>query len=690
MNGLSSEYEKGKGWRVCIGLLFLICISLFLHFRKNSAQTLEVGTVSSRYITSQVDFDFSDEEATTLLKQEAAKDIGAIYAAEVQEIKQKCSEVGDRLRQEVSWRENFPEIPYEKILQSLELIESSLMQARHTDARTFHRVHRIQPQENFFFLSTQIKEGKLPDLFWDGLKQNVRTKVGLDKKATDFLVSFFTEVPWQLEEDEVAERGLKISVENTVLPKITKVKAGTHLLCPGEKVTPRHCAMLTAMTKMLNREKEDWHPLSVAGTVILSSLFTISAAAYLRLRHQKVYQSLQHLSLLVTIILLTLAFFKLEEHFLFGSGKIFMDMIRYPLVIPFATILITIFIGWEVSLFASLFLTVALALSSAGDPVRIFIFNILCAFVALITGAKLHKRREVFGVCTKIFLATIPIIGTFHLWDHSVFSTHFITDICGNIGFLFLTAALVVGFLTVVESLFPVVTDMALVEYMDPHHPLLRRLSVEAPGTYQHSLVIGNLAEAAAQAIGANGLFCRTSALYHDVGKLFNPHYFSENQLGGFNMHQLLTPLESAQVIIAHVAEGERLAKKHRLPQPFIDIIREHHGTQLVYYFYAKQKEHSDTPIDEKKFRYPGPKPRSKESGILMIADTVEAASRALEEVTEETLTEMVTRLVSEKIKEGQFEKCELTFEELERVKKTMIQSLVVSNHLRIKYPVKN
>jgi len=230
-------------------------------------------------------------------------------------------------------------------------------------------------------------------------------------------------------------------------------------------------------------------------------------------------------------------------------------------------------------------------------------------------------------------------------------------------------------------------------EYMDPNNELLRRLSLEAPGTYQHCLVVGNLAEAGARAIGANDLFCRAATLYHDIGKLFNPHYFTENQLGGFNIHQLLTPLESTHVIIAHVAEGEALAKKYRLPQGFIDIIREHHGTTLVYYFYCKQIEQMDgdtSKVNEKLFRYPGPKPHSKESAIIMIADTVEAASRSFDDVTEENLTQMVNKLVSEKAEEGQFDECQLTFEELGIVKKAVVKALLVTRHIRIKYPARS
>jgi len=227
-------------------------------------------------------------------------------------------------------------------------------------------------------------------------------------------------------------------------------------------------------------------------------------------------------------------------------------------------------------------------------------------------------------------------------------------------------------------------------EFMDPNNELLQRLAIEVPGTYQHCLVLGNLSEAAAQSIGANGLFCRVGCLYHDIGKLNNPHFFTENQAGGVNIHQLLTPQESAQVIISHVKDGEMLAKKYRLPQPFIDVILQHHGSTLVYYFYVKEVElhgGKEEEVDISKFQYPGPKPQTKEAAIIMICDTIEAASRSLDDSSEKTLTEMVDRLTKERSEAGQFDECNLTFQELGIVKRTLIKTLMVSHHVRIKYP---
>jgi putative nucleotidyltransferase with HDIG domain len=324
------------------------------------------------------------------------------------------------------------------------------------------------------------------------------------------------------------------------------------------------------------------------------------------------------------------------------------------------------------------------------DYIPFLLLNFFAALATILFARRLHKRKKVFAVCGKVWLSIIPLFFAFNLVDNRGFDFNFVIELISSLTFLVITAVLTVALLPILESIFHVMTDMTLMEYMDPDHELLRRLSLEAPGTYQHCLVVGNISEVAARAIGANGLFCRVSTLYHDIGKLFNPHYFTENQLGGFNIHQLLTPAESTHVIIAHVPEGEALARKYHLPQSFIDVIREHHGTTMVYYFYCKQMEQMGggaTKVNEKVFRYPGPKPRSKESAIIMIADTLEAASRSMDEVTEEAVAEMVDKLVAEKAEDGQFDECQLTFEELGRVKHAIVKALMVTRHLRIKYP---
>ncbi len=253
-------------------------------------------------------------------------------------------------------------------------------------------------------------------------------------------------------------------------------------------------------------------------------------------------------------------------------------------------------------------------------------------------------------------------------------------------------SALMTGLLPFVERVFDVQTDLRLLELGDASHPLLRQLAQRAPGTYNHSINVAAIAEAAADAIGAHGLLTRVGAYFHDIGKMFKPNYFIENQEQGANRHAALQPAMSTLVIIAHVKDGADLARKHRLPRRIIDFIEQHHGTTLVEYFYrqaAKQQEQDPNGevVSETSFRYPGPKPRSLEAAVLMLADSVESASRALVEPTPSRIQHLVDEIAMKKLSDGQFDECGLTLNQLHVIKQSLIKSLTAIYHGRIKYP---
>src|SRR5947209_103213 len=264
-------------------------------------------------------------------------------------------------------------------------------------------------------------------------------------------------------------------------------------------------------------------------------------------------------------------------------------------------------------------------------------------------------------------------------------------------------ATIIGGILPILEHLFRITTDISWLEASDLNHPLLRRMTIEAPGTYHHSLVVANLAEAAAESIGANATLCRVCSYFHDVGKLVKPEYFTENMNFERNPHDDLAPTMSALIIIAHVKEGVDLALKHRLNHRIIDIIQEHHGTSLVYYFYQRalqQQEDAraggkimnmraeDIPeVREESFRYPGPKPQSKESAIVSLADIVESASRSLSKPTPQKIEQLVNELIEERVADGQLDECELTLGELRVIAERFRFTLVPMMHSRIAYP---
>lgn len=243
----------------------------------------------------------------------------------------------------------------------------------------------------------------------------------------------------------------------------------------------------------------------------------------------------------------------------------------------------------------------------------------------------------------------------------------------------------------IIEKLFGFVSNVTLIEISNINSELLRKLSQDAPGTFQHSMQVGNLAADAARSIGANSLEVRTGALFHDIGKTLNPIYFTENQSGGLSPHTKLEPQESAKIIIKHVTDGLALAEKHHLPRTIREFITTHHGLSKTGYFYITYKNaHPDEEIDESLFTYPGPQPTTREQGILMLADCVEAASHSLKEYTAENIDELVERLVDSKVKDGELRMCPLTFRDIEAIKRTFKERLKAIYHTRITYPTEN
>lgn len=249
------------------------------------------------------------------------------------------------------------------------------------------------------------------------------------------------------------------------------------------------------------------------------------------------------------------------------------------------------------------------------------------------------------------------------------------------------SALLAVGFLWVFELFTGITTDQTLLEWADPTRPLLRRLSMEAPGTYAHTINVANLAEAAATEIGANGLLCRVGVLYHDVGKMLKPHYFVENQPDSRNPHDKLKPLTSASIVREHVTEGVRLARDANVPDVVIDFILEHHGTQRIGFFYQKAVEEAEGDVDPARFSYPGPKPRSKETAIVMLADSCESAARAMKDPTPERVRDLIETVVDGKVADRQLDDSPLTLGEVARVKDQFVKILAGVVHRRIEYP---
>lgn len=311
--------------------------------------------------------------------------------------------------------------------------------------------------------------------------------------------------------------------------------------------------------------------------------------------------------------------------------------------------------------------------------------QIIAGIVTILTVSELYKRANLFisvGQITLIYI--VAYFAFFVIHEGSIETIKWETFIwfvlCG------LATLFVQPLIYIYEKLFGLVSDVSLLELSDTNSKLLKELSNKAPGTFHHSLNVANLAEASANEINANAMLVRVGALYHDIGKMANPTYFTENQSTGINPHDELSSKESARIITDHVIEGIEIAKKNNLPDRVIDFIRTHHGTSVVYYFYMQEKKNFDT-ADKLDFSYPGPKPFSKETAILMMCDSIEAASKSLKEPTSTKIDAFVENIINKQIEEGQFLNANITFKEIQSIKKVLKLKLANIYHLRIEYP---
>ena len=361
-----------------------------------------------------------------------------------------------------------------------------------------------------------------------------------------------------------------------------------------------------------------------------------------------------------------------------------------PQLLPIAFVALTVAVLWDGRL--ALALSAVLAVITGGLPPfanESVLTTTLVAGAAAAMTVRVVRRRSQFwifvGIITAAYAMTELSLGLIHGDPGSA--------ILASIGWGAVSATAsalaAMGFLSLFEWYTGITTDQTLLEWADPNRPLLGRVSREAPGTYAHTIGVANLSEAAASVIGANGLLCRVGAYYHDVGKVVKPQYFIENQPSGRNPHDKLKPATSASIVREHVTEGLRMAREEGVPDIICDFILEHHGTQEIGFFYQKAKEEADDPdsLDPRAFSYPGPRPRSKETAILMLADSLESATRALQDPTPERISELVESLVDAKIEDGQLDDAPLSLKEIRLIKDQLTKVLSGMYHQRIDYP---
>lgn len=359
----------------------------------------------------------------------------------------------------------------------------------------------------------------------------------------------------------------------------------------------------------------------------------------------------------------------------------------YIYVVPLCILPLTLkaFFDARLGLFTHMITVLILGLI-VPDSYEYMFLQVIAGIVTILTVSELYKRANLFISVVQITLVYIFAYFAFNMIKEGSISeinyNNFIYFLLSGVGLLF-----VQPLIYAYEKIFGLISDLSLLELSDTNSKLLKELANVAPGTFHHSLNVANLAEAAANEIGANSLLIRVGALYHDIGKMKNPIYFTENQTTSVSPHDELSPRESAEVIINHRLEGIEIAKRRNLPDRIIDFIRTHHGTTTVYYFYTKQKEEDEGEVDPQDFKYPGPIPFSKETAILMMCDSVEAASKSLKEPSTQLIDDFVEKIINKQIQDDQFINANITFKEIQSIKKILKAKLNNIYHLRIEYP---
>ncbi|PZW42657.1 hypothetical protein LX95_00973 [Mesonia algae] len=500
-------------------------------------------------------------------------------------------------------------------------------------------------------------QNQLKELFFNILKPNVRLN------------------------EELTEKDLQIKL-GAISYTRGSISKGSRIIERGEVIDNNKYRILISLKT--EYETKVWTDSSyyvvVVGYLLLVSLALLMLFLFIHKYRPDIFENNTKVTFIFFNILLTV----------FLTTTVMKINVNYVYVVPLCILPLTLkaFFDARLGLFTHV-ITVLIIGFIVPNSYEYMFLQIIAGIVTILTISELYKRANLF-----ISVGQITAVYIFAYFSFTIIQEGDVSKIDYETLLMFLLGGFATLFVQPLiyayEKLFGLVSDMSLLELSDTNSKLLKELSNKAPGTFHHSLNVANLAEAAANEIGGNAMLVRVGALYHDIGKMANPTFFTENQTTSVNPHDELDPQESAEIIINHVVYGIEMAKRNNLPDRLIDFIRTHHGTSLVFYFYKKAKDlayENGEDINEDDYRYPGPTPFSKETAILMMSDSVEAASKSLKEPTAPLIDDFVEKIINKQMDEGQFLNANITFKEIQAIKKILKRKLKNIYHLRIEYP---
>lgn len=468
---------------------------------------------------------------------------------------------------------------------------------------------------------------------------------------------------------------LRQEARNQVLPQTVNYEENEIIVRQGDIVTQQHVEVLEA----LGLNQPSWNWWQVLQALLLAALLAAIFGLYLLRYAPALLEQPRRLALLVALLggFLFLGVFMLPNHTLL------------PYIFPLAALIMLVnpLLGVPLAFLVVAYFGVIVAYLTEG-AVPLIVYSVVGPLVGALVLGRADRTSSFVRAGGAVVLANVAVVTAFNLPLGEQDLTGYLQLLAVGVVNGGLAASITLIGFYLLGAIFDIATPLRLMELARPNHPLLRDLIMKAPGTYHHSLLVSNLSEQAAEAVGADAFLTRVGAYYHDIGKMTRPYFFVENRLEGTSPHDQLDPWSSAQIIISHIRDGLEMARRYKLPRRVRDFIAEHQGTGLVRYFYHEaQKVAGDEPVNEKDFRYPGPRPQSKETAILMLADSCESAVRAEHPETRDGVDEIVSKIMNQKLIEGELSDSDLTLRDLETIREVFVRSLQGVHHPRIKYP---
>jgi putative nucleotidyltransferase with HDIG domain len=675
VRSLRAAFRSPFLWRLAIGAGTFLALSL-LTGMQYLAPRLELveGQVSPRDVEAPRSVDYVDRVATEARRARAAQSIQPIYA-QSKEINERAHRTAEEAFGAVEAARAAPGdlAGRTRLLRQaapFPLDDPAILAALTVEPQELQAARTLTLQVVDRAMEEGIRSGELTAA-QEKARLHIRALPVAGRAMT--LISGVASGALQpnLVMDQAATQSLRRRAMDAVETVRGRVLRGEIIVRRGEVVTPAHLQKLAAVG--LVSEPFSW--LRVGGMALLSLLLMIVTGAYLT-QYQPEIWSKNHLLLVWSLaVVLTVALARIM-------------VVRFnPYLLPSAAgiMVIAVLLRPRLALYTTAVLSLLVAVIAGGD-VRLGLVTFIGSTVGVYAIKRMHHRTDLIVAGLRVGVANALTVVAIGLIDRLPLYPHVLRDTAYGLTSGVMVGVIAIGVLPYLEHLFGLVTPIKLLELSSPSHPLLRRLQMEAPGTYHHSIVVANLAEAAADAIGADSLLVRVGAYYHDIGKVRRPVFFVENQVGVENPHEKMAPSLSALTVLAHVRDGVEYAREQRLPDAIVRFIPEHHGTSLITYFYHQALERGDA-VNEEVFRYEGPRPQSRETAILMLADAVEGAVRAMPRPTPDRIEQIVRRIIRDRLEDGQLDECDLTFRDLDMIRQTFTRLLASMFHPRVEYP---